>query len=84
MAREIRENRVNVAKSVQMTFNTRREICPSIILNGLKIPQAEDAKYLRLHFVEQTGRNTYSSSGNNMEFNSTKCTGCSAGNRNYR
>jgi len=36
--------RVNEAKSVQVT---RREMCPPVTLNGLKISQAQDAKYLR-------------------------------------
>jgi len=41
--------RVYRAKSVQVTFITDRETCPSIILNGLKISQTEDAKYLGLY-----------------------------------
>jgi len=41
--------RVNEAKSVRVIFITRRETCPPVILNGLRIPQAEDARYLRLH-----------------------------------
>jgi len=43
-----RRIRVNGTKSVQVTFTTRRETCSAVILNGLKIPQAEDAKYLGL------------------------------------
>jgi len=41
--------RINEAKSVQMISITCRKTCPPIILNSLKIPQAEDAKYLGLH-----------------------------------
>jgi len=40
---------VNGAKSGQVTFITRRETCLPINLNGLKIPQAENAKYLGIH-----------------------------------
>jgi len=43
------EIRVNGAKSVQVTFIIRKETCPPITLNNLKIPQAEDAKYLDFH-----------------------------------
>jgi len=43
------ENQSQWAKSVQVTFSIRGETCPPVILNGLKIPQAEDAKYLELH-----------------------------------
>jgi len=32
-----------------MIFTTRRETCPPVTLNGQRIPQAEDAKYLGLH-----------------------------------
>jgi len=49
---------------------TRRETCPSVTLNGLKIPQNEDAKYLGLHLDRiGTGENPYSPSENNLEFN---------------
>jgi len=41
--------RVNGVKSVQIIFSTRRKTCPSVILNGVSIPQAENAKYLGLH-----------------------------------
>jgi len=32
-----------------VTFTTQRETYPSVILNGQRIPQADDAKYLGLH-----------------------------------
>jgi len=38
---------------VQISFTIRRETCPPVILNGLRVPQAEDAKYLGLHFVRR-------------------------------
>jgi len=34
--------RVNGAKSVQVTFTTRRKTCPPVILNGLKIPKMQN------------------------------------------
>jgi len=42
--------RVNGAKSVQMTFTRRRKTYPPVILIGVRILQAENAKYLGLHF----------------------------------
>jgi len=39
----------NEAKSVQVTFTTRRKTCPPVILDGVSIPQAESARYLGLH-----------------------------------
>jgi len=42
--------KVNGAKSVQVSFTTRRKTCPPVILNGVRIPQAENARYLRLQF----------------------------------
>jgi len=44
MAKKIRG-----AKSAHLyKFTARRKTCPSVILNGLRIPQAEDTKYLGL------------------------------------
>jgi len=40
--------RVNGAKSIQVTFTTRRKTCPPVILNGVSISQAESARYLEL------------------------------------
>jgi len=45
--------RVNGAKSVQVTFTTRRKTCPPVILNGVSIPQAESARYLGLHLARR-------------------------------
>jgi len=44
------ENQTEQDKICTGNFTIRREICPPIILNSQKIPQAEDAKYLGLHF----------------------------------
>ncbi|KAH0945700.1 hypothetical protein HN011_003591 [Eciton burchellii] len=41
--------KTNRTKSVHVMFITCKEICPLVILNGLRIRQAEDAKYLELH-----------------------------------
>jgi hypothetical protein len=41
--------KTNRTKSVHVMFTTCKEICPLVILNGLRIRQAEDAKYLELH-----------------------------------
>jgi len=38
-------NKINT----QVTFTIRRETCPPVTLNGQRIPQADDAKYLGLH-----------------------------------
>jgi len=52
--------RVNDAKSVQVTFTTRRKTCPPrVILNGMSIPQAESAKYLGLHLDQTKLERTY-------------------------
>jgi len=40
------ENEVNGTKSVQVTFTTLKKTCPPVILNGVRISQAEDARYL--------------------------------------
>jgi len=79
-----RRIRVNEAKSVQMTFTTR-ETCPSVILNGLKIPQTKDVKYLELHLDHRLNWPKYITiKRKQLELQLSKCTGCSAANRNYR
>jgi len=45
-----------MVQSQYVIFITRKETCPSIILNILKIPQAEDAKYLGLHLGRLNGK----------------------------
>jgi hypothetical protein len=63
---------------------TRKETCPLITL---RIPQAEDAKYLGLYFIDYwrklIGENIYLSSENNLDFNcNEKCIDYSAVNHN--
>jgi len=40
--------KANGTKSILVIFTTQRETCPPVILNGQKIPQADDTKYLGL------------------------------------
>jgi len=54
-------------------FTTRRETCPLVTLNGLRIPQAEDAKYLGLYLDRilkktciQQAKATWNSIGQNV------------------
>jgi hypothetical protein len=41
--------RVNESKSVQITFTMKRGICPSVALNDIQLPQADEAQYLGIH-----------------------------------
>jgi hypothetical protein len=41
---------VNPAKSIQITFTTRRTICPQVSINNFPIPIKQEVKYLGLHF----------------------------------
>lgn len=41
--------KANETKSVQVTFTTPRETCPPVSLNGVVIPQANEARYLGLY-----------------------------------
>jgi len=64
--------RVNGAKSVQVTFITRRKTCAPIILKGVNIPQAESARYLGLHLDRRLNWRRHISktpSENNLESN---------------
>jgi hypothetical protein len=49
MAKKNGESKLNGPKSVEVIFTTRRETYPSVTLNGQRIPQAENVKYLGLH-----------------------------------
>jgi hypothetical protein len=40
---------VNSAKSTQITFTTRRAICPQVSINNFPIPINQEAKYLGFH-----------------------------------
>ena len=42
--------KVNQLKSVHVTFTLRHQTCPPVSLNGTHIPQADEAKYLGMHF----------------------------------
>jgi len=64
-------------KSVDVTFTIRKETCPSVTVNSLRIPQAEDVKYLGLHLdhsVNWKKACTYQTLENNLNFNWKKCT----------
>ncbi|CAH2100509.1 unnamed protein product [Euphydryas editha] len=41
--------KANESKSVQVTFTTRGDTCPPVKLNGVQIPQANEARYLGLY-----------------------------------
>jgi hypothetical protein len=41
--------KVNEAKSVQVTFTLKRDVCSPVTLNGVTISQADDTKYLGMH-----------------------------------
>jgi len=41
--------KANESKSGDVTFTTRRETCPTVHLNNIQIPQANEAKYLGLY-----------------------------------
>jgi len=56
MAKKMENQRQNGAKSVQVTFTTRRKTCPPVILNGPRIPRAEDARYLGLYLDHRLNR----------------------------
>jgi len=45
--------RVNPTKSSQVTFTTRREICPPVNLHNTHIPVKKEVKYLGLHLDEK-------------------------------
>lgn len=41
--------KVNEDKSTHITFTTRKETCPPVLLNNQAIPQKEEVKYLGMH-----------------------------------
>jgi hypothetical protein len=41
--------KTNDSKSTHIAFTTRRETCPPVHINNIKLPQAEEVKYLGLH-----------------------------------
>jgi len=53
-------------------YHSQRETCPAVILNGLKIPQVKDAKYLGLHLGRRLNWRKHIhifTRENNLEFN---------------
>jgi hypothetical protein len=42
--------KANGTKSTHITFTTGRETCPPVHINNIQLPQAEEIKYLGLHF----------------------------------
>jgi len=45
--------KVNPTKSAQVTFTTRRDICPPVNLHNTRIPVKKEVKYLGLHLDEK-------------------------------
>lgn len=41
--------KANESKSVQVTFTTRRDVCPPVTLNGVQVPQHDETKYLGVY-----------------------------------
>jgi hypothetical protein len=41
--------KVNGSKSTHITFTTRRETCPPVLINNIQLPQAKEGKYLGVH-----------------------------------
>lgn len=41
--------KANETKSVQVTFTTRRQTCPPVMLNGVQLPQSDEVKYLGMY-----------------------------------
>jgi len=75
----------NGKKSVQVIFTIWKETeeSPPVTLNGQRIPQANEAKYLGIH-LDRKLEKTYILSANNLDYNWEKCIGYWTKNRNYR
>jgi hypothetical protein len=41
--------KINPVKSTQITFTTRRDLCPQVNINNVPIPIETEVKYLGLH-----------------------------------
>jgi hypothetical protein len=50
---------VNPAKSTQITFATRRTICPQVSINNFPIPIKQKVKYLGLHLDQKLSWQTH-------------------------
>lgn len=46
-------NKINESKSVQVTFTNRPNICPSVTLNRLLVPQRDVAKYMGMYLEKR-------------------------------
>jgi len=51
--------KVNPTKSAQVTFTTRRDICPPVNLHNIHIPVKKEVKYLGLHLDEKLKLKTH-------------------------
>ena len=51
--------KVNQTKSAQVTFTTRRDICPPVNLHNTHIPVKKEIKYLGLHLDEKLKLKTH-------------------------
>jgi len=51
--------KLNQAKSVQVTFTTRKNICPPLTFNNAPIPVTTEVKYLGLHLEQRLTWNTH-------------------------
>jgi len=51
--------KVNEAKSAQVTFTTRKNICPPLTFNNAPIPVTTEVKYLGLHLDQRLTCNTH-------------------------
>jgi hypothetical protein len=49
----------NPAKSTQITFTTRRTVCPQVSINNFPIPIKQEVKYLGLHLDKKLTWQTY-------------------------
>lgn len=45
--------KINESKSVQVTFTTKRLLCPKVSINGMEIPVQNEAKYLGFHLDQK-------------------------------
>jgi hypothetical protein len=45
--------KVNPVQSIQITFTTRRDLCPQVNSNNVPIPIKTEVKYLELHLDQK-------------------------------
>jgi len=51
--------KVQQAKSVHITFTTKRTLCPPVTLDNIQIPMQSEVKYLGLHLDQRLTWRTY-------------------------